>query len=194
MTGHWCSQPCGVVRGPFWYQVKAINVPDVVWIIFCLSRSEICLKGAHFMSLWPHVLPPLLHTAISISLLLYINKTLSQKTTCYRCSQPCGVVGGRFWYQVKAINVPEVVWIIFCLLRSEICLKGAHFMSLWPHVLPPLLDTAICISSLLYINKTLSQKTTGHWCSQPCGVVGGRFWYQVKAINVPDVVWIIFAS
>ena len=79
---------------------------------------------------------------------LYINKTLSQKTTCNWCSQPCGIVGGPFWYQVKPINVPDVVWIIFCLFRSEICLKGAHFMSLWPHVLPPLLDTAICIISI----------------------------------------------
>jgi len=51
---------------------------------------------------------------------IYINKPLRPKTSCYRCSQSCGVVGGRFWYQVKALFVPESVWIIFCLSRSEI--------------------------------------------------------------------------
>ena len=71
---------------------------------------------------------------------LYINKTLSQKTTGHRCSQPFGVVGGRFWYQVKAINVPDDILTISCLSRSEICLKGAHSMSryvssLWSNLL-----------------------------------------------------------
>ena len=42
-----------------------------------------------------------------------------------------------------------------------------------------------------YINKTLSQKTIGQLCSQACGVVGGRFWYQVKAINVPDDIFVV---
>ena len=109
--------------------MKAINVPDDIFVIFGLSRSEICLKGAHFMSLWPHVLPPLLDTAICTSSLLYINKTLSQKTTGHRCSQPFGVVGRRFWYQVKAINVPDDIFTISCNSRSEICLKGAHLQA-----------------------------------------------------------------
>jgi len=56
----------------------------------------------------------------------YINKTLSQKTTG---QWSCSVVGGRFWYQVKAIDVPDDIFVIFCLLRSEICVKGAHLQA-----------------------------------------------------------------